>query len=432
MDVDSSIYSLLILVLLLLSALFSGSEVAFFSLNNLYKEQLGRINKKNAQTVLKLLQTPRRLLITILIGNTLVNVTLASIAALLTLRIGASLGLSKQISILINVIIVTFIVLVISEISPKIFAAKNPVKFSLRLSFFILCCYYLFLPISAIVARGIIFITNKLKIKEAEEESFLQSSEFQALLDIGEEQGELEQEEKEMIHHIFEFGDTTVREIMVPRTDMICIDHDISFNDLISLIKAKGHTRIPVFKESIDKIAGIINAKDLLPFMNNSKKIIDFLQLARPAMFVPESKKIDDLLRNFQAEQQHMAIVVDEYGGTSGLVTLEDIIEEIVGEIRDEYDKEQTLYKRIDDKTLIVDAKIDIESLNELVEIELPESDDYDTLGGFILENTGSLPEINDLIVHGEYEMIMEKVEKNRIVTVKIVKNPNLSKKTQE
>ena len=423
MDADSSIYIISIAILLVLSALFSGSEVAFFSLNSLLKEQLSKLNSKRAKTVLKLLQTPRRLLISILIGNTLVNVTLASFGATLMLRVAFSLQISREIAVLINVILITFIILVVSEITPKIFAIKNPLKFALNLSYFILFCYYLVLPLAFVLTKITMALTKLLNLKETEEDSMLQSSEFQALLEIGEEQGELEQEEKEMIHHIFQFGDTTVREIMVPRTDIVCIDFETTIPDLLNVIKSKGHTRIPVYKESVDKIEGIFNAKDLLPFMGNSTQKPDLLKMARPAMFVPESKKIDDLLRNFQSEQQHMAIVVDEYGGTSGLVTLEDVIEEIVGEIRDEYDKEQSLYKKIDNKTIMVDAKIDIESLNDLIEINLPESDAYDTLGGFILENIGSLPEENQIIDYDEFEMVMEKVEKNRIVSVKIIHN---------
>lgn len=425
---DAFLNIIFIIFLLLLSALFSGSEVAFFSINNLLKEQLSRLDSKRAKNVLKLIENPRKLLIAILIGNTLANVTLASFSAILMMELASTGATSQEVAVLLNIIVITFIILVVSEITPKIFAIKNPLKLALNLSYFILFCYYLVLPISYVLAKLMAYLTKILRLKESEQESMLQTSEFQALLDMSEEQGELEQEEKEMIHQIFEFGDTTVREIMVPRTDMICVDFDTTISDLIAVIKSKGHTRIPVVRESIDKIVGIVNAKDLLPFMGNSTQNPDLLKMARPAMFVPESKKIDDLLRNFQSDQQHMAIVVDEYGGTSGLVTLEDVIEEIVGEIRDEYDKEQSLYKKIDDKTLIVDAKIDIESLNEVMNVNVPESDDYDTLGGFILENIGSLPKDSQIIQHGDFEMVMEKVEKNRIVSIKIIHNPNQTK----
>ncbi|NOY59630.1 MAG: HlyC/CorC family transporter [Calditrichaeota bacterium] len=428
MHVDLFIYLSAIFVLLLLSAFFSGSETAFFSINSLLRKQLAKKSDKKSARVLKLLQNPRRLLITILIGNTLANVTAASLAAILTTSLCEQANFSKQVGVILNIVVVTFLILVISEITPKIIAVKNPVSFATRVSLIISAINYSLLPIGFLIDKSISWFTQVFHIRESDEESMLQANEFQVLLEIGEEQGELEEEEKEMIHHIFEFGDTSVREIMVPRTDMVCISHDASIDELLDLIKSKGHTRIPLYQETIDKIQGVIHAKDLLPFISNSKKDISFLKLARPAIFVPESKKIDDLLRYFQSEHQHMAIVVDEYGGTSGLVTLEDVIEEIVGEIRDEYDKEQSLYRKIDDKSYLVNAKIDIDSLNELLNIELPESDEYDTLGGFILENTGSVPEEQMTIRYGEYELVMEKVEKNRIVMVKITHKPILLK----
>lgn len=430
MDINWLTY-LFFLLLLGLSALFSGAEVAFFSITSLLKEQLATLEGRRAKTVIHLISSPHRLLITILIGNTLVNVTLASLAALLIFNIASSVGLRPEIAVAINVVVVTFFILVLSEISPKILAINNPLKFAQQVSPFIAVCYYLFLPISWVLAQLIVGLSKLFHLKESDKDVMMQASEFQALLEIGEEKGELEQDEKEMIHQIFEFSDTTVREIMVPRTDMVCVDIDTSIEELIGIIKSRGHTRIPVYKESIDKIVGIIHAKDLLPFLNNSNLKPDLIKLARPAMFVPESKKIDDLLRNFQSEQQHMAIVVDEYGGTSGLVTLEDVIEEIVGEIRDEYDKVQTLYKKINDNTFVVDAKIDIESLNELIDIELPESDEYDTLGGYILENMGSLPSEKQKLQFRDFELEMEKVERNRIVSVKITRKSTTVKEQQ-
>ena len=430
--VHSLTYLISIFILLFLSALFSGSETAFFSINNVLRNQLEKKETKSSNRVLNLLRKPRLLLISILIGNTLVNVTAASLAAILATSLCLQAGLSREIGVFINVVVVTFVILVVSEITPKIMAVKNPITFATRVSPFIATTYYLFFPASLLLDRGISFFHHLFKLKESEEEAFLQSSEFQTLLEIGEEQGELEEEEREMIHHIFEFGDTTVREIMVPRTDMVCISADDTLEELLDLIKTRGHTRIPVYEESIDHIQGIINAKDLLPLISNNRKKVALLELARPAIFVPESKKIDDLLRYFQSERQHLAIVVDEYGGTSGLVTLEDVIEEIVGEIRDEYDKEPALYRKLSDDSYIVNAKIDIESLNEILDINLPESDEYDTLGGFILENIGSVPSEKDRLVHGEYELVMEKVEKNRIVWVKITRKPELAEQKQE
>lgn len=411
-------------ILLLFSAFFSGSETAFFSINKFLLQKLKEEGSSSSRRALALLKHPRRLLVTILIGNTLVNVTAASVAALLVMRYAEQVGISRNLAIFINVGVVTFLILVLSEITPKIIAVKNPNTFAKNVSFLLWLLYHMLLPISFIIDKMMAWMTSSFGLQEDEKERLLEVDEFQTLLDIGEEQGDLEEDEKEMLHSIFEFGDTNVREIMIPRTDMICVPHDIAISDLIELIKNKGHTRIPVYQETIDQIKGIINAKDLLSLYVDHKKDIDIRDLARPPIYVPESKKIDDLLRLFQEERQHMAIVVDEYGGTSGIVTLEDIIEEIVGEIRDEYDKETSLSRQIDDKTFIVSAKIDIDELNELININIPESDDYETLSGFILEQMGSLPELNDTVRFGDYMLKMERVEKNRILSVRITLDP--------
>ena len=433
MDADPYGSQIIIIVILLaLSGFFSGSETAFFSISKLLSQKLSDENSSSARRVLRLLKHPRRLLITILIGNTLVNVSAASIAALVVLRFAESIGLSKDLAILINVSVVTFVILVLSEVTPKVIAVKYPEQFAKNVSLFFLFIGYLFFPISYVLDKFMALMTVSFGFNENEKERLLEVEEFQTLLDIGEEQGSLEEEEKEMLHSIFEFGDTSVREIMIPRTDVVCVSHDVSVDDLIKIIKSQGHTRIPVYRETIDKIQGIINAKDLLSLMSEKGKEVDVVQLCRPPIYVPESKKIDDLLRLFQEERQHMAIVVDEYGGTSGVVTLEDVIEEIVGEIRDEYDTELPLYRKIDENTLIVNAKIDIESLDELVNINIPDTDEYETLGGFILEQTGALPEEKESIRYNDYLLTMVKVEKNRIVQVKITFVPENDEQKSE
>jgi gliding motility-associated protein GldE len=420
LEPDPSLFLLLIPFLLLLSALFSATETAFFSLNSLMIDKLAARMDKKSKRVARLLSSPRKLLIAILIGNTLVNVTVSSLAALLVTHWARINRFDPHIAMVVNIVLVTFLILLLSEISPKILAAKKPESLALYLVPFVTLIYFLFLPFSILIDKGMNWLIGILKIREREEDKLLQSSEINALLELGQEQGELEADEKEMIHSIFEFGDTIVREIMIPRTDMVCVSNDTSTDDLILLIKEKGHTRIPVYEETIDQIRGIINAKDLLPSVLNKRNNINLIRLARPALFVPESKKIDDLLRLFQKERQHMAIVVDEYGGTAGLVTLEDVLEEIVGEIRDEYDQEVALHKQLDENTYLVDAKIDIYTLNELLGVAIPEKDEYDTLGGFIFELTGAVPQEDEVITYEKLEMVTVKVERNRIVKVKI------------
>jgi len=416
----------LFLILLLISATFSGSETAFFSIDKVLLKKLKQEAGSAAKRVVKLLKHQRRFLITILIGNTFVNVTAASLAAMIVLDFCTERGLSPQLAIGINVILATFLILVIGEIAPKFLGVKNPEKLAKALSPFLLLVYYILLPLSFFFDKLLAFLTKVFHFKEHDKERLLDVEEFHTLLEIGEEQGALEEDEKEMLHSIFEFGDTSVREIMIPRTDVVCIPDDITFSELIHVIKTKRHTRIPVYSETIDSIQGILNAKDLLPLMSQSTESIKILDLVRPPIYVPESKKIDDLLRLFQKQSQHMAIVVDEYGGTSGIVTLEDIIEEIVGEIHDEYDNEPSLFRKLDDKTYLVSAKIDIASLNDHLEMQVPESDEYDTLGGFILEQIGALPHEKESIRYENYLFTMDKVEKNRIVLVKVSFEPEV------
>lgn len=419
---------IIFVVLLALSAFFSGSETAFFSINKLLSQKLLNEDGASARRVLSLLKHPRRLLITILIGNTFVNVSAASIAAVLVITLAQNIGLSRDLAILINVGVVSFVILVLSEVTPKVIAVKRPEQFAKNVSLIFLFVSFLFYPISYVLDKFMALMTLSFGFSEQEKERLLEVEEFQTLLDIGEEQGALEEEEKEMLHSVFEFGDTSVREIMIPRTDVVCVPYNVVIDDLIDVIKSKGHTRIPVYRETIDQIQGIINAKDLLSLISEKGKEFNVLELCRPPIYVPEGKKIDDLLRLFQEERQHMAIVVDEYGGTSGIVTLEDVIEEIVGEIRDEYDKELPLYRKVDDGAYIVNAKIDIESLDELINIDIPDTDEYETLGGFILEKTGALPNEKETIRHNDFLLTMEKVEKNRIVQVRITSSPEAEK----
>ncbi len=424
METDPGYFLAHFLVLLIFSGFFSGSETAYFSLNSVVLDRLAKSRDRRSQRIVALLSTPKRLLITILIGNTLVNVTAAAIATILTSNWFVSVGFNQNLGIILNVVVVTFLILVVSEITPKIYAVKNAEKFARAVSLPLLSIFRFFYPLSFIIDKTISVLVKVFPMEEAEEEKFLHPNEFQALLDLGESEGELESDEKKLIHSIFEFGDTIVREIMIPRTDMVCISHDIRIEEVVKIIAVKGHTRIPVYEETVDQVRGIIHAKDLLPQIidgNTTKTILDF---ARPALFVPEAKKIDDLLKVFQKERQHMAIVVDEYGGTAGLVTLEDVLEEIVGEIRDEYDQEQVLYKILDDKSYLMNAKIDIDSLNKLIHINIPETDEYDTLGGFILDMTGNVPEQNEVLRYHDYELTMVKVEQNRIIHVKIANKP--------
>ncbi len=349
----------------------------------------------------------------------MVNITIASLAAILTARLSLAMGMNEKLVMVIDVVVVTFIILILSEILPKVAAVRRPEKFSARVSFLLQGIYYLLFPITILLARFTHFLQTRSGFSE--EKTLLTEEELKTLAEVGEEQGTLLKEEKEMIHSIFEFSETTVKEIMVPRTDMITVEAGTNLSELMELVKQKLHSRIPVYKKNIDNIIGILYVKDLLSFLHKRKRErIDLEKMVRPAYFVPEQKKIDELLREFQKEHIHMAIVVDEYGGVSGLVTLEDVIEEIVGEIQDEYDKEQPLYKKVDEHTFLVDGKMPIEKLNEELHLNLPQEEDVETISGFILSLLGALPREKETVTYENKRFTVEKINRNRILRVRI------------
>jgi len=409
---------ILFAVLVGLSAFFSGAETAFLSLSRMQPSQLKTGKAPVDERLRKLHSRLQELLIAILVGNTLVNTSAATVAALLTSRLAAAWHIEMNFALFIEVVVVTLVLLVFSEITPKLAAIRNPLRFAARASLLIFAYINLIRPITFLL-QMFTDLTSKLFGVAAKKIS-LDEDELRILVEVGEEHGALEEEEKEMIHSILEFGETQVKEVMVPRIDMVCVEKHARIDELIDLIKTKGHTRIPLYEEHIDNILGLIHAKDLLPYVKEREQKVELAGLARPILFVPESKLIDELLEEFQLKKIHMAIVVDEYGGTAGLVTLEDVLEEIVGEIQDEYDREAPLYKEISANTYLVNAKIDLHELNRELSLELPTGPDYESLGGFILSRTGSVPREKEVIPYKNMRFIVEKVERNRIVQVRV------------
>jgi len=413
-------YLIVFVIFLILSGFFSASETAYFSISTSDIERMRHKKDYGSKQVVQLLAQPRKLLITIIIGNTIVNIGAASLAAIVTLDICDTFGIDPKIGILIDVIIVTFVILIVAEIIPKVAAVKNSKKiariFALPLTIF----YYLFSPIVSIFHALTQWLTSIFNV--GKDRLLLSEDELRSIVDMGEEKGTLQEDEKEMIHSIFEFGETTVKEIMIPRIDMVCISIDSKLESLLSLIKKHLHSRIPLYKEKVDNIIGIIYAKDLLPFVNRrSNGDTNLEKLARPAYFVPEQKKIDELLREFQTQRIHMAIVVDEYGGTSGIVTLEDIIEEIVGEIQDEHDSEQPLYQKISEKEFLVDGGMDLEEMNEELNLNLPTEEGVETLAGFLFGLFGSVPKEKQSVSYENTKFVIEKVIRRRITKVIII-----------
>ena len=423
-----TILALVFVLLLLGSALFSGSEVALFSLDGADRERLAAAEDRASERVLALLKYPRRLLITILLLNTLTNVAAAILAAIMTAQVAADLGLNDGLVVVAEVLVLTFVLLVVSEITPKLVATRHAVAFSRRISAPLLILHRLLSPISTLLAGSMQWIQRWIKPSTLQR---ISTEDVKAMAEIGEEHGSLELQERELINSIVEFGETTVREIMVSRLDVVALPVTASLHEALQIIRESGHSRLPLYVEHLDNILGIIYAKDLLPHLpdappGNGTGRIDLTRLARPPMFVPLGRKLDDLLKDFQRKKTHMAIVVDEYGGTAGLVTLEDVLEEIVGDIRDEHDEEEeVLYQQVSDATYRFDARINLDEINDLLGIELDtQRFDFETLGGLVFHLAGDIPAEGDEMDYDIFHLTVETIDNHRIGQVLVTLRP--------
>jgi gliding motility-associated protein GldE len=407
-------------VLVIVSAFFSAAETALFSLTRSQIDELSERKDPQANRLNKLLSDPRRLLIVLLSGNTIINIVAATVAALVTSRLLGEAGKVAWLAFIVQVAVVTLVILMIGEILPKLTAIRDPLKWSLRMSGMIRIVAAGLYPVVAVLLPFTDSIARMLGVERRR--LWVSEDEIKTLVEVGEEHGVLEKSEKEMIHSIFEFGDTTVREIMVPRMDMTCLDVATPLKKVLETVHSSQHTRIPIFDGAIDNIIGILHTKDLLlryPFDDS----FQLKQILRKPSFVPETKLIQELLKQFQDQRLHMAIVVDEYGGTAGLVTLEDVIEEIVGDIQDEHDTEKPLWSRIDERTVIADARLDVWTVNQVLEDEIiPMEQDFETLGGFLLSELGDFPEVKTSIEYHNFTFVVEEVKDHRIGRVRIIR----------
>jgi len=407
-----------LLILMLISAFFSSSETAYFSLKTSRIKELAKENAKGTKTLLNLLREPRKLLITILTGNTIVNVAIASLAALMALDIAQYYGIDKNVAIITEVIIITIAVLIFSEVTPKLAAVKRAEKIAKFFSLPLSIIHVILQPIAKIIYGFTDFVLRVLGVEK--KIVSLDENEIRTLVDVGEEQGTLEKEEHKMLHGIFELSDTKVREIMVPRTDVIMLSIELSLIEAIEVVRKSKFSRIPVYRESVDDIVGLLYSRDLLPFIENKNSKGSLSAVIKPVYFVPETKMIDELLREFQDKRRKLALVVDEYGGLSGLVTLEDILEEIVGEIQDEHDDEEPIFKRISENLLDADAKWDLDDVEDELGITFPKEEGYDSLGGFLFHQFGEIPKKGQKISHSGVVFEVLEVYSNRIIRVKI------------
>ena len=403
-------YIIIFIFLLILSAFFSGTETAYFHIR--------KHRKETPEKIKSVLDSPQRLLVSLLTGNTIVNVSIASLAAYITAGFADDYTWSKSTLILMEVLVVSVVVLIFGEILPKMIAIKYSKEYALKMYTPLKIMMFILSPI----AQGFNAITNVvIKIIPFRKEKIFDSEEeLKILAELGEEEGTLQEEESDMIQSIFDFKEKTVGEIITPRVDIVSLKSDESIDKAMDIIGERQFSKVPIYKDTIDNIKGILYAKDIIPYLMGSRPNVNLQNLARQPFFVPETKPIDDLMKEFKLRKTSIAIVVDEWGGTEGLVTLEDVVEEVMGEIRDPYDQEESNVLKQSDGSFIVEGSITIYDLEEETDIEFPEDRDYDTLGGFILDILTDIPQTGEQVEFNDMVFTVQTVENNRIGKIKI------------
>lgn len=414
LDWNLSMAFFMMLLLLLFSALISGSEVAFFSLKPHTWQD--KTLSKGQVLIKKLLHKPNHLLATILITNNFVNVAIIILSTYITAGL-FNFNNYPVLEFIIQVVVITFLLLLLGEVIPKVFANQNALAFASFMSAPIHLLGKFFTPLSMLLVATTSIIEKRFHKRGYQ----ISVDELATALDLTAE-NDTNEEEKRILRSIVEFGNIDVKEIMKSRIDVLAIEEKTPFEEVKKIIIESGFSRIPIFKENFDTVSGILYIKDMLPHINKTN--FDWTQLARTPFFVPESKMIDDLLKEFQDKKIHLAIVVDEYGGTSGIVTLEDIIEEIVGEINDEFDDDGFVFSKLDSQTYIFEGKTSLNDVLKTVNGEIDYFDevkgDSDTLAGLILELKGNIPVKGESLVFKPYTFMIESVDQRRIKRVKL------------
>ena len=416
LNLESYLFILMIFILIVCSALISGAEVAFFALEISEIHELKK-SKKNNKYILRLLKNPNSLLATILIVNNFINVSIVILASYLT-SILIQFPEGSNFEFIFQVIIITSILVFFGEITPKLYSNQNPVKFSSFMSYPLYILNTIFYPFSTLLVSSTKLIEKKLEDKKSD----INVDEISKALDLT---TSISNEQK-ILRSIVEFGNTDVKEIMKSRVDVVAIEKDEIFSNVLKVVISSGFSRIPIFDNQFDNVLGILYIKDLIPFldMNDDFK---WIELCRAPIFVPETKMINVLLKEFQAKKHHIAIVVDEYGGASGIVTLEDVLEEIVGEINDEFDHDETKYSKLDSKNYVFEAKTSLNDFLKIINGDLGSFDDIkgesDSLAGLILEVTGKIPLIGDKIEIKPFIFLIESVDLRRIKRIKVTIN---------
>ena len=406
-------------LLLLCSAIISGSEVALFSLSPTEIDELKEDHNSANNLIAKMVENPKKLLATVLIANNLVNISIVLISPELT---NFAFGGIKNpiLRDVMDIGLVTFVLLLCGEILPKIYANRNNLVFTKRVAYFIYILDTIFTPISLPMKSFTVWIQKRL----GKTKSNISVGQLSQALELASEE-DTTNEEKKLLESIVSFGNTETCEVMVPRVDIFALSEDTPFSEVLSEIVKIGYSRIPVYRENLDNITGVIYIKDLLPYIE--KTDFEWTKVMRKAFFVPENKKLDDLLSEFQEKKIHLAVVVDEYGGTCGIITLEDIMEEIVGSINDEFDDDDVTYSKINDHTYIFEGKTVLKDFYRIVKMDDEnillfdeKRGEAETLAGFLLEISGNFPQKGKPIVFHNYSFTVEAFDKHRIKEIKV------------
>ncbi|HOV21878.1 MAG TPA: hemolysin family protein [bacterium] len=406
-----------IFILVCLSAFFSASEAAFISLNKYHIQKFSDINKEKASPIEFWIKYPEKILITILVGNNIVNILVSIIAAI------TSEKLFHRTSIALITGIMIFIILVFGEIIPKSIGKRHCEKF-VRISFYPI--KFLSILLNPVI-KFLIFVANFFVLPFGQRINTIMpvitKEDVKAMIEAGEEEGVIEEEEKEMIHSIFEIGDKMVKEIMIPRVKIVGVEENTKITDVIKVIEKEGYSRIPVYKNNIDKIVGIVIIKDIVAQLNKEGSTeLMAKDIMRDVFFVPKTKRVLELLRDLQNKKLQMAIVVDEYGGTSGLITMEDLVEEIVGEISDEYKKDTRPYHKLPDGSFLVQGSMEIEKFEEIFDFKKDEDSDVETIAGFILDYLGKFPKTGEKFTYNNFEFTIQESDEKNIKWIKVKK----------
>ena len=419
LDLTAIIGLAVIIILLFFAALISGAEVAFFSLSNQDLEKSAAKYPRKTRLISYLLERPKKLLATLLLANNVINITI--VVLFITISTDFFLSISfPGVRLGIKVILITFIILFFGEVLPKIYASRNNIKFA-RITVYVIAFLEKILSPISLPMR---FLTIYLQKKLGKEKTNFSVDQLSQALELTSSE-ETSSEEQKILEGIVSFGNTETKQVMSPRIDIFALEYDESFAEILKKVVEKGYSRVPVYKDNIDHIEGVLFVKDLIPHID--KEDFEWTTLLHEPFFVPENKKLDNLLKDFQKMKRHLAVVVDEYGGTSGLVSLEDIIEEIVGDISDEFDDEDINFSQIDEKNFLVEGKIYLKDFYRIIDVEEDlfeeRKGEAETLAGLLLEILGNFPKKGQQINFAKCTFTVEVVDKKRIKQIKVTLN---------